>query len=90
MEISGQCKEQYGMNYEPEDITDCDGCKADTGRLLAACSSCKIRSCARQRGLENCAHCAEYTCDALEAFFATDMDAKIRLDEVRRSLQLRS
>jgi hypothetical protein len=90
IEISRLCKEHYGMNYEPEDITDCDGCKAASGRLFPACSSCKIRSCARQRGLENCAFCAEYICDTLQAFFATDLNAKIRLKKVRRGIRARS
>ncbi len=87
IEISRKCKEQYGMDYRPEDITDCDGCKADTGRLFPACSGCKIRSCARQKGFENCAYCAEYVCEILRAFFVTDLNAKLRLDEVRSGLQ---
>ncbi len=26
-EIARVCREQYGMNYELADITDCDGCR---------------------------------------------------------------
>lgn len=90
LEIARQCREHYGMNYGPEDITDCDGCRADSGRLFPACSSCKIRSCARQRAVENCAYCAEYICDHLQAFFATDPAAKTRLDGVRSGVQPQS
>jgi hypothetical protein len=82
-EIARLCKEQYGMKYEPEDITDCDGCRTEGGRLFSGCKNCPIRNCARRKGLENCAHCTDYVCRKLEAFFATDPAAKTRLDGVR-------
>jgi hypothetical protein len=83
VEISRRCKEQYGMKYESEDITDCDGCRTEGGRLFSACKDCAIRNCARQKGIETCAHCTDYVCGKLEAFFATDPAAKTSLDEVR-------
>ena len=83
VEISRRCKEQYGMKYEPEDITDCDGCRTEGGRLFSACKDCAIRNCARQKGVETCAHCTDYVCGKLEAFFATDPAGKACLDEVR-------
>jgi hypothetical protein len=83
VEISRLCKEHYGMKYEPEDITDCDGCRTEGGRLFLACKDCTIRNCARQKGVETCAHCTDYVCGKLEAFFATDPAAKACLDEVR-------
>jgi hypothetical protein len=82
-EIVKLCKEQYGINYKLEDITDCDGCRTEGGRLFSACKNCPIRKCAREKGLENCAYCAEYACDKLEAFFKTDPTARTRLDAVR-------
>lgn len=85
VEIAKQCREHYGMNYSPEDITDCDGCKAETDRLFPPCNSCYIRNCARQKKLENCAYCVNYICDKLQAFFSTDSAAKARLEEVRNS-----
>jgi hypothetical protein len=85
-EIVQQCKEQYGMNYELEDITDCDGCQTEGERLFSACKNCLIRKCAREKELENCAYCTEYACGKLEAFFNTDPTAKTRLDAVRSSI----
>ena len=84
-EIAQLCREQYGMAYEPEDITDCDGCWTDEGRLFSACKDCGIRNCARQRGLESCAYCDEYACERLEAFFASEPSARTRLDEIREA-----
>jgi hypothetical protein len=86
-EIAHLCKEQYGMNYEPADITDCDGCRTEGGRLFTGCRTCAIRKCAGDRGLENCAHCAEYVCDKLETFLASEPDAKARLDEMRNRIR---
>jgi hypothetical protein len=86
VEIARICREHYGMKYEAEDITDCDGCRTDGGRLFSGCQNCPIRKCASQKGLENCAYCADYVCGNLEALFAMDAAAKARLDEVRRGI----
>ena len=86
--ISTLMKEQYGMNYGPEDISDCDGCLTEEGRLFAGCLRCDIRACARQKGIGNCARCTDYICEKLKAFFATEPDAKTRLDEVRCGFSL--
>jgi hypothetical protein len=85
-EIAPLCREEYGMKYEPEDIADCDGCRTEGGRLFSGCKECLVRECAGQKAFENCAHCTDYVCGKLEAFFATDPTAKTRLDEVRRSI----
>ncbi len=83
MEIIQLCKEQYGIQYTLKDITDCDGCRTEGGRLFVTCKTCVIRKCARKKKVENCAHCPDYACKDLRAFFETDPDAKRRLDEVR-------
>ena len=85
-EIAQLCKEQYGMKYDPEDITDCDGCQTDGGRLFSACKNCPIRNCAKQKELENCAYCSKYVCERLEAFFTVESTAKTRLDGVRTNM----
>jgi hypothetical protein len=82
-EIARLCKEQYGMNYGIADITDCDGCSTEGGRLFLGCKDCGIRSCAQQKMIENCAYCTEYTCEKLKTFFIKDPEARTRLDEVR-------
>ncbi len=81
--IARQCKEHYGLDYTVEDIADCDGCRADGGRLFPPSRNCPIRVCARQKGVENCAWCSEYACEKLEAFFAKDPSARTWLDEIR-------
>jgi hypothetical protein len=85
-EIVQLCKEHYGLKYELDDITDCDGCRTEGGRLLSACKKCPVRKCAKQKGLENCAYCTEYACVQLEAFFGTEPTARVRLDEIRSGI----
>ncbi len=81
--IAKICLENYGIHYKPEDITDCDGCWAENDQVFSSCGSCEIRRCARQKTIENCALCEEYACDKLKAFFATEPNAKMRLDVIR-------
>jgi hypothetical protein len=86
-EIARQCQVCYGLKYEAEDIIDCDGCRTDEGRLFWGSRDCRIRKCAREKGLENCAHCADYACSDLRILFAKEPAAKARLDETRRAIQ---
>lgn len=82
--IAKEIKKHYGQECKPEDVGDCDGCRAKTGRLFY--TGCQIRICAVQKGIENCAYCNDYPCELLEKLFTTDENAKKRLDEIRDSL----
>jgi len=82
-EIARQIEKHYGQACKPEDVTDCDGCKADTGRLFSGCRTCQMRKCATDKGIENCAYCDDYPCEALEKLFTTDREARKRLDAIR-------
>ena len=82
-------KKYLGEEKRVEDITDCDGCKAQSGRLYSGCQKCQIRECAMQKHLENCAYCRQYPCEKLTRFFdSEDIDggAKKRLDAVKAQL----
>ncbi len=83
-EIIRLIKEHYGIVFKLEDITDCDGCKKEKGRLFSACKDCPIRKCARQKEIVSCAYCGEYICETLEKFFEKEQTAKIRLDKLRQ------
>jgi hypothetical protein len=82
-EIAKLCQEQYGKEYKPADITDCDGCRTEGGRLFSGCHECRIRQCAKRKRIENYAYCTEYVCPELESFFVKELSAKARLDKVR-------
>jgi hypothetical protein len=85
MDIVAVCNEKYGMKLSLADVTDCDGCHTDTGRLFSACMACEIRKCAKRKELESCAACTDYPCEILEKFFQDDPDARSRLETIRRS-----
>jgi hypothetical protein len=81
-EIARLCMEQYGMNFQTIDITDCDGCRTD-GRLFSGCTECVLRKCAMGRELASCAFCDEYICENLQKHFEMDSAVRTRLDELR-------
>jgi hypothetical protein len=82
-EISRLCREHYGMDIDLADVTDCDGCRTEDGKLFSGCKKCPIRTCARAKDLDNCAYCADYACQQLEEHFKKDPAARIRLDQIR-------
>lgn len=53
--------------YTAENVR-CDGCLAD-GRL--ADKQCKVRPCAIEKGVENCAFCDEFICDKVRNLLAS-------------------
>jgi hypothetical protein len=84
--IAKQCTELYGIDLKLEDITDCDGCQAETGRLFSGCLNCEIRKCALRRNIENCAFCSDYSCEKLQEHFLHDSFSQTRLGEIRHRL----
>jgi Protein of unknown function (DUF3795) len=83
--IIKECKKEYGIEYSIHDINDCDGCKSISGNLFSGCTYCKIRVCAIQKKIENCAYCDDYICDLLVEFFKSDRSAKQRLEKIHNS-----
>lgn len=83
--IAKQCAEQYNLKLHLEDITDCDGCRANTGRLFSGCVECEIRKCAIERKIKTCAFCDDYACKKLEKHFLLDPESQDRLEQIRRA-----
>lgn len=75
---------QYDKEYKLEDI-NCDGCLTEGQRIFGYCKVCEIRTCAKERNVENCAHCDEYACEKLSKLFHEYKPAKAVLDEIRTS-----
>jgi hypothetical protein len=74
---------QYGKEYKPEDI-NCDGCvSGDDARVFSYCNICEMRKCGKEKGVSNCASCADYPCEKLSKLFAEYPKAKKTLDEIR-------
>jgi hypothetical protein len=86
--IAEECSNLYNMNLDAEEITDCDGCRTDSGRLFAGCSKCEIRKCAIYKKLENCAFCDDYICEILKKHFELDPDSEARLNKIKHSIKI--
>ncbi len=84
-EVAEQWSKGYNVDIKPEDI-NCDGCISDSERLFSHCRVCEIRKCGKEKDLQNCAYCNEYTCEKLEKIFQMVPHAKERLDTIRNSL----
>lgn len=84
--LAQHAREEFGVEDATVETTMCDGCLAESGRQIAYCATCEIRACGVERGVVNCAHCADYACEKLEGFFAQVPDARSVLDEIRASL----
>ena len=82
-ETAKKWSEMFHADIKPADI-NCDGCPTDAERLFNYCAQCEIRKCAREKGMKNCAYCAEYPCEKLSAFLKNVPEAKALLDEIRK------
>ncbi|OYD13922.1 hypothetical protein CH333_09455 [candidate division WOR-3 bacterium JGI_Cruoil_03_44_89] len=83
--VAEMWSKQFNAEIKPEDI-NCDGCLTEGGRLVDYCRVCEIRKCAREKRVENCAHCDDYGCEKLNKFITNVPDAKATLEEIRKSL----
>ncbi len=85
--IAAKWREQFNAPGITAAFVTCDGCLAFGGRQGGHCAECNIRACGVERGLPNCAHCAEFgTCEKLAGFFQFVPQAKTTLEELRRGL----
>jgi hypothetical protein len=83
--VAAQWREQYHAPDLTVESVICDGC-LDGGRKCGHCADCEIRACGVERGVTNCAHCSDYTCEKIEGFFGFAPDARLVLDEIRHGL----
>ena len=84
-QVAAQWREAYNAPNITVESVICDGCLTDKGRKCSHTAECEIRACGVERGVANCAHCADYACEKLEGFFGFAPDARAVLDEIRPS-----
>jgi hypothetical protein len=89
IQIAEQLSKIYGTTPKPEIISDCDGCKSFNGRLFTPCADCKIRNCAIEKKMINCAYCCDYACDKLEKHYKFDPSSRNRLEKIRKQINIR-
>lgn len=80
---------QWRVEYNAPDMTIqsviCDGCMVGE-RHGGYCGECGVRKCAVERGLANCAYCADYACDTLKGFWEMAPQAKVNLEALHAQL----
>jgi hypothetical protein len=85
--VAAEWREAFSAPEITADSIICDGCLGQNGgRLSGYCSTCEIRACGMERGVVNCAYCADYACEKLEGFFGHAAEARDVLDGIRRGL----
>ena len=82
--------EKWRVEFDAPEMTmasvTCDGCTS-TERLGGYCQACPVRACAVEKGVETCAHCADYeTCEILQGFIVNIPAAKANLEAIRAAL----
>ncbi|MDY7079353.1 MAG: DUF3795 domain-containing protein [Chloroflexota bacterium] len=85
-QVAAQWREEYNAPNMTVEYVICDGCLTTDGRRCGHCAECEIRACGIERGVVNCAHCDEYSCEKLEGFFGFAPDARAVLDGIRGSM----
>lgn len=83
--VAEMLTKQYRTEYKLEDIS-CDGCIGDSSHIWQYCSACEVRKCAREKNVENCTCCPEYSCERLSRFFSRYSRTKEIWDKIRREV----
>jgi hypothetical protein len=83
--VAEKWNKEFNGSFKPGDI-NCDGCLADSGRLIGFCQQCEIRKCGQDKEVINCAYCDDYGCEKLTKFFNMASMAKKNLEELRKTL----
>jgi hypothetical protein len=85
-ELAEHARKEYGMPNVTVASVMCDGCLSASSRKRGYCAECAIRACGVEHGVANCAHCPDYACEKLTAFFNMAPAGRTVLDEIRATL----
>ena len=83
--VAAKWREEYNAPGITVESVICDGCLTGE-RKCSHCAECQIRACGIERGVINCAHCADYPCEKLTGFFGFVPNARTVLDGIRQLL----
>jgi hypothetical protein len=68
----------FGFRIRQEDIY-CDGCHSNDGRQID--SSCPVRPCVIEHGIDNCAYCEDFICEKLKTRNVNFQEIQAKFDE---------
>jgi hypothetical protein len=79
--LARKYSEETGREISPDKLK-CVGCKGKSSGCW--CSSCEVRSCAEDRGMEFCYQCPDYPCDMLSRQFEKYPEARENLKTISK------
>ena len=85
-QMAAKAREQFNMPDITVESAMCDGCLGTDGHKGGYCAECAVRACGVERGVVNCAHCADYGCEKLASFWNMAPHARATLDTIRAGL----
>ncbi|MEN6521770.1 MAG: DUF3795 domain-containing protein [Armatimonadota bacterium] len=80
--VAKEWSAQFDADIKPESVW-CDGCMTDGERKCSHINECRIRTCAIERGLANCAGCSDFGCNKIKEFLSAAPEAKSTMDALR-------
>jgi hypothetical protein len=80
---AGKWAKQYNIPIMKVTDINCTGCDSK-GVRMGHCAVCQIRTCAVEKGLENCGYCLTYPCAQLEFVIKHYPAARERLDNIKK------
>ena len=84
-EVAQLWSKKFNSDIKPEAI-NCVGCGSENGPVFGYCEICNIRKCGKEKGIPNCAYCADYVCKSLEGIFKLLPECKDNLTKIRQTL----
>lgn len=72
----------YKAKIEAPQI-NCMGCLSEGDIHFGHCAVCAVRACAGEKGLANCAPCADFPCQDLEQILSFAPEARQNLERLR-------
>ncbi|MFA5309740.1 MAG: DUF3795 domain-containing protein [Dehalococcoidales bacterium] len=73
---------QYNIPVMKTSAINCTGC-VTKGVQMGHCATCQIRTCAEEKGLQNCGYCVTYPCAKLEMVIKHYPAARKTLDAIK-------
>lgn len=85
-QVAEEWTKKYNHDFKLEDI-NCVGYIVTTGKHIGHWGMCEVHKCGAEKGVVNCAYCADYACDKLEGYFKMAPAMKANLEEIRKGLK---